>query len=255
MNDKDIMRLLKLIVKANGKRGIAQGSPISPLLSNIYLNEVDKMLEKAKEVTQENGYTHLTYVRWADDLVILIDGYETSGKRRWAWLEKGVIRRLKEELTKIKVSLNEEKTKIVDLKSDETFSFLGFDFRRVRTLRGKIGIRKPPRMKSRNRLLQQLKEILRRHISQPTDRVIYLINRVLQGWTNYFRIGNSSRCFGYIKDWVEKKVRRHLMKSRQRHGFGWDRWSKQYLYEQLGLYKDYQIRYYSQLKANPSDRP
>ena len=47
------MRLLKLILKASGKRGVPQGGVISPLLANIYLNEVDKMLEKAKEVTRQ----------------------------------------------------------------------------------------------------------------------------------------------------------------------------------------------------------
>lgn len=49
VNDKEIMHLIKLILKVGGKRGIAQGSPLLPLISNIYLNEVDKMLEKAKE--------------------------------------------------------------------------------------------------------------------------------------------------------------------------------------------------------------
>ena len=55
-----------------------------------------------------------------------------------------------------------------------------------------------------------MKEIFRRHLSQPIDRVIYLINPILRGWVNYFRVGNSSRCFAYVKDWVEKKVRRAL---------------------------------------------
>ena len=244
VNDRDIMRLLKLIVKAGGKRGIAQGGPLSPLLSNIYLNEVDKMLEKAKEVTkQSDGYDHIEYVRWADDLVILIDGH-----RNWKWLEQAIHIRLRQELSKIKVELNEEKTKVVDLKQGETFSFLGFDFRRIKTKLGKVGIRKTPRMKARTAILKKLKEILRSHVSQPVERVIYLINPVLRGWVNYFRIGNSSRCFGYVKDWVEKKVRRHLMRARGRKGFGWDRWSRSKLYE-MGLYKDYQIRYYSPPKA------
>jgi RNA-directed DNA polymerase len=250
VNDKDIMRLLKLIVKASGKVGLAQGGPLSPLLSNIYLNEVDKMLEKAKEVSKQiDGYEHLEYVRWADDLVILIDGY-----RKWKWLEQAVSTRLRQELSKIKVELNEEKTKTVDLKLDETFSFLGFDFRRVKTKQGKIGIQKTPRMKARTNLLRKVKEVFRRHVSQPVDRVIYLINPILRGWTNYFRIGNSSRCFCYIKDWVEKKVRRHLMKSRKLKGFGWERWSRRDLYEKMGLYNDYQIRYYSPLKAISADR-
>ena len=251
VNDKDIMRLLKLIVKASGKVGLAQGGPLSPLLSNIYLNEVDKMLEKAKEVSKQiDGYEHLEYVRWADDLVILIDGH-----RKWKWLEQAVSTRLRQELSKIKVELNEEKTKTVDLKLDETFSFLGFDFRRVKTKQGKIGVQKTPRMKARTSLLRKVKEVFRRHVSQPVDRVICLINPILRGWTNYFRIGNSSRCFCYIKDWVEKKVRRHLMKSRKLKGFGWERWSRRDLYEKMGLYNDYQIRYYSPLKAIPADRP
>jgi RNA-directed DNA polymerase len=65
----------------------------------------------------------------------------------------------------------------------------------------------------------------------------------LRGWTNYFRIGNSSECFAYVRDWVEKKIRRHLMRVRKRHGFGWNRWSKDWLYSTLGLYNDYRVRY------------
>lgn len=251
VNDKDVMKLLKLIVKAGGKRGIAQGGPLSPLLSNIYLNEVDKMLERAKCVSKlKDGYDHIEYVRWADDLIILIDGY-----RKWQWIEKAINIRLRQELLKIKVELNEEKTKTVDLKNGETFSFLGFDFRRVKTMQGKIGIQKTPRMRARTALLEKLKEIFRKFISQPVDRVIYLINPILRGWINYFRIGNSSRCFGYVRDWVEKKVRRHLMKSRRLKGFGWERWSRRDLYEKMGLYNDYQIRYYRPLKAITADRP
>lgn len=52
IDDRQIMRLLKLILKSSGKRGVQQGGVISPLLSNLYLNEVDAMLEKAKRVTQ-----------------------------------------------------------------------------------------------------------------------------------------------------------------------------------------------------------
>jgi RNA-directed DNA polymerase len=71
------------------------------------------------------------------------------------------------------------------------------------------------------------------------DRVVSLINPILRGWVNYFRIGGSSRCFGYIKDSVEKKIRRHLMRARKWPGFGWDRWSKAWLYQTLGLFNNY----------------
>jgi RNA-directed DNA polymerase len=101
VNDDKVMRLLKLILKASGERGVPQGGVISPLLANIYLNEVDKMLEKAKEVTRQGQYTHIEYARFADDVVILVDGY-----RQWDWLVKGAHRRLLEELAKLDIQIN-----------------------------------------------------------------------------------------------------------------------------------------------------
>ena len=83
--------------------------------------------------------------------------------------------------------------------------------------------------------------MFRRHRSQPVDRVINLINPVLRGWVNYFAVGNPGECFNFIKDWVEKKVRRHLMRARKRKGFGWTRWSKQWLYETLKLFNSYRV--------------
>jgi RNA-directed DNA polymerase len=71
--------------------------------------------------------------------------------------------------------------------------------------------------------------------------VVQLINPIVRGWVNYFAIGDAGRCFGYIKDWVEKKVRRHLMRSRNRQGFGWKRWSRRWLYDELGLFNDYRV--------------
>jgi RNA-directed DNA polymerase len=239
INDDDVMRLLKLILKVGGAKGVPQGGVISPLLSNIYLNEVDKMLERAKEVTRKGRFTYIEYARFADDLVVLVDGF---GK--WEWLLKAAYKRLVEEFEKLGVQMNLEKTQIVNLAQDETFSFLGFDFRRIKTRRGVWGVRVTPRMKARTSLLQKLKDVFRRHQSQPVSRVVYLINPVLSGWANYFRVGNSSKCFCYVKDWLEKKIRRHLMYACKRRGFGWNRWSRAWLYETLGLYNDYGIRYH-----------
>lgn len=157
-------------------------------------------------------------------------------------------------MSKLRVRLNEEKTKKVDLKTKGIFSFLGFNFSSYKTRKGKVGILKIPTIKARTTLLKKLKEQFRKYLSQSTSRVISIINPILRGWTNYFRIGNSSGCFGYVKDWVEKQVRGHLMKSRQLKGLGWARWSKETIYDKMGLYKDYQIRYYSP-ESNPTDRP
>ena len=76
-------------------------------------------------------------------------------------------------------------------------------------------------------------------------RVVEVINPILRGWVNYFRVGNSARCFAHVREWVEKKVRRHMMRARSRRGFGWERWSRGWLYEALGLYPDYRVRYLS----------
>lgn len=236
VDDDAVLTLLKRILKASGKRGVPQGGVISPLLSNVYLTEVDEMLERAKSATRNGRYTYIEYARFADDLVILVDGY-----RRWRWLAEAVYRRLLEELAKLDVELNHDKTRRIDLAKGGSFSFLGFDFRRSRTRRGVMGVRYAPTMKARTALLGKLKEVFRRFRSQPIDRVIALINPVLRGWVNYFRAGQSSRCFGYVRDWVEKKVRRHLMRARQRRGFGWKRWSRRWLYAQLGLFSEYRV--------------
>jgi len=247
VNDADIMRLLKLMLKVGGKRGVPQGSVISPLLSNIYLNEVDKMLEKAKEVTRTSTYSRIEYARFADDLVILVDRHP-----HWDWLFKAVQKRLYEEFKKLDVTVNTEKTKIVDLIKGESFDFLGFTFRRYRTRKGKYGVLQTPQGKKRTSLLSKLCEIFRRNKSQPIEKVIKLINPILRGWVNYFRVGNSSRFFSYVKDWVEKKIRRHLMVARGRSGFGWKRWSRDFLYGNLRVYNDYKIRYGFLTKDSPT---
>lgn len=248
VQDDDIMHLLKLILKASGKRGVPQGGVISPLLSNVYLNEVDIMLAKAKKYTRGGGrYTHLEYARWADDIVVLIDGH-------WSWWElpQDVHRRLLEELAKLDLEINAEKTRWVDMTKGETFGFLGFEFRRVRTRQGKWGVHRTPKPKARTALLGKLRDVVRRHQSQPLERVVEAMNPILRGRVNYFRIGNSSRCFEYVKDWVEKKIRRHLQRARHRRGFGWKRWSQKWLYEQVGLYHDYHVRYYSRPTVAPA---
>jgi RNA-directed DNA polymerase len=195
------------------------------------------MLEKAKEVTRNGRYRYVEYARFADDLVVLVDAY-----RQHDGLFRAVQRRIREEFDKLQVEINEDKSRIVDLGKGESFGFLGFEFRRIRSLRGVWRPNYAPRMKKRTALLQKLKEVFRRFRSQPAARIVEVINPILRGWVNYFAIGHSSPCFGYIRDWVEKKLRRHLMRARKRHGFGWKRWSRSWLYERLGLFGDYRVR-------------
>jgi RNA-directed DNA polymerase len=236
LQDDKVMHLLKLILKANGSQGVPQGGVLSPLLSNIYLNEVDCMLEKAKEVTREGRNTHLEYARFADDLVILVDVHP-----KWEWLWEGVNKRLREVLAGLEVEINEEKTKYVDLTLGKCFSFLGFEFRRTKSMHGKWRANYQPLMSARNKLIDKVRAVFTNYTSQPLDRVAYLINPVLRGWVQYFRVGNSSKCFGYIKDWLSKKIRRHLMYAKKRKGFGWKRWSTKELYERYNIYCNFHV--------------
>jgi RNA-directed DNA polymerase len=238
VNDDDVMHLLKMMLKATGEKGVPQGGVISPLLSNLYLNEVDRMLERAKAVTRYGKYTAVEYARFADDLVILVDAHP-----RHAWLLNAIPKRLREELAGLEVEVNEEKTRIVDLTTGERFGFLGFDFRRVRSVSGTWRPQYTPKLKKRTALLRTLKDIFERSRSQPVRGVIQQINPILRGWVNYFRVGHASRCFSYVRDWVEKKVRWHLMRSAKRRGLGWTRWSQAWLYDTLDLFDGYHVRY------------
>jgi RNA-directed DNA polymerase len=246
VDDADIMHLLKIMLKASGKMGVPQGGVISPLLSNLYLNEVDKMLERAREVTRNGKYTYVEYARFADDLVVLIDAH-----KRHDWLIGAVTKRLREEFAKLQVEINDEKSRTVDLERGESFGFLGFDFRYLRSLRGVMRPHYTPKLKKRKALLRELKEVFRRHGSQPIERVINLINPMLRGWVNYFAVGHSSECFSYIKEWIEKKVRRHLAHAQKRKGFGWKRWNRSWLYDTLKLFNGYRVRRFGP-KAAPA---
>jgi RNA-directed DNA polymerase len=206
------------------------------------------MLERAKETTRTGKYDHIEYARFADDLVILIDAFPQH-----EWLLKAVEKRLREEFAKLQVEINEEKSRIVDLAKGESFGFLGFDFRRVLSRRGVWRVNYTPKLKKRTELLRRLKEIFRRFVSQPVERVVKQINPILRGWVNYFAVGHASRCFDFIRSWVQKKVRRHMMSARKRKGFGWKRWSNRWLGEQLGLFSNYRLRrLMPQVKATPA---
>ena len=238
VQDDEVMHLLKLILKANGKKGVPQGGIISPLLSNLYLDDVDEMMERAREVTRRKGYENMGFVRSADDMVILVHGHPSED-----WLLRAVQKRLKEELEKLQVQMNEEKTTVVNLKEGGCFSFLGFDFRLNRNRKGQTYVSKTPRKKKRKEIGQRVKAVLKANWNQPLGEVIQAVNAVVRGWVNYFRIGNSTRTFNMVRYEVERKVRKFVSKRQKRRGFGWRRWSREEIYQKWGLYRDYRIQY------------
>jgi len=238
VQDDEVMHLLKLILKANGKKGVPQGGIISPLLSNLYLNDVDEMMERAREVTRRKGYENVDFVRSADDMVILVHGHPSED-----WLLRAVQKRLKEELEKLQVQMNGEKTTVVNLKEGGCFSYLGFDFRLNRNCKGQPYVSKTPRKKKCKEIGKKVKAVLRANWNEPLGEVIQAVNIVVRGWVNYFRIGNSTRAFNVVRYEIERKVRKFVSKRQKRRGFGWKRWSREEIYQKWGLYRDYRIQY------------
>ena len=129
------------------------------------------MLEKAGHTTRRGKSTNVQYARFADDMVILIDA-----ERRSDWLVKAIDKRLREEFAKLRVAINEDKSRMVDLKKGESFTFLGFEYRRVLSLQRKWRPHYAPKLKKRTALFEKLREIFRTHLSWPVETVIAKVN-------------------------------------------------------------------------------
>jgi group II intron reverse transcriptase/maturase len=241
VQDPQVLHLIKQIIKVGGPIGVAQGGPLSPLAANIYLNEVDWAFDAIRRKTAEGDYEAVNYHRFADDIVITVSGHRS--KRGWA---QRALQRLQEYLAPLGVSLNPEKTKMVDTLKGEAFSFLGFDLRRVSRRRGEgYFILMTPKKSARLAIKAKIREIIQQAGATPLKEVIARINRALAGWVNYFRCGHASRAFSDVRDYVEMKVRNLLSRRKRRHkrGIGWRRWSNAYLYDVLGLFWDWKVRH------------
>jgi RNA-directed DNA polymerase len=243
VDDARVMRLIKTIVKTNGRRGVPQGGVLSPLLANIYLNEIDGLFEKAAVRARRNGHGMMDYCRFADDMVVTTDDHPGSDS-----LLEYSRQKLEEELKRLGVELNGEKTKIVDLAKGETFNLLGFTWRLATSKRGKKYPLITPRAEKRKAILRKVGLAIKENWNEKLPVVIGRINPVLRGWVNYFRIGHSSKTFSYVRWDVEKKIRRFVRKKQGRSGYGYKKWSKEVPYRDWSLFNDYQIRYY--LKAS-----
>ena len=116
VQDPRVLHLVKQIIKVGGSVGVPQGGPFSPLAANIYLNDVDWAFDAIRCKTAEGSYESVNYHRFADDIVITVNGHHT--KRGWA---DRALQRLHEQLAPLGVELNKEKTKVVDALKGEPF--------------------------------------------------------------------------------------------------------------------------------------
>jgi len=239
--DEQVLRLIRQFLKSTGERGIPQGSPLSPLLANVMLNDLDHALAR--------GYGYLSYARYLDDMVVLT--YDSTKGHRWA---DRALERIRKEAEAIGVSLNAEKTRRVILtEPGSSFAFLGFEFRwqpNPTTQKGYVHTN--PRRKKVIEVLRKVRHALRASGHLSVQQAVARVNPIVRGWVNYFRVGNSSREFNAVRIGVERKVRRFAVKKLKRKGFGWTRWSSAVVYRTWGLFDDYQIRYRNRAKAAPA---
>ena len=250
VQDPAILRLVKRIVKANGKRGVTQGGVLSPLLANLYLNDLDRAMEEEMVKRRREGkWERVVYTRYADDMVILVDGYP-----QWEPHVVMIQKRLEEELEKVDVELNDEKTRVVDYARGGRFGFLGFDLRMGRNRLGKKFVLRTPMRKKQSELVRRIGRILKFSRQRKLCDVLEQIRPIIVGWVNYFRVGNSRRAFEWIRFEMMRKIRRFAMKQKGRPGCGWKRWSNETIYKEWGLVNEYRVQYFyrSPVKVLPA---
>jgi group II intron reverse transcriptase/maturase len=228
--DRNILKLIKLWLKAgvlDGNdiyptvQGVPQGGVISPLLSNIYLNQLDKIW-KARGYDKRSGYNaHL--IRYADDFVVI------SNRDL-----KSILKILKQMIETLGLELNEEKTKIVH--AGDGFDFLGFRFvRRMNPWKTKVKSYVFPTPESMKRIREKIRNISNYRAPITPEEIVEKVNPLLKGWANYYVHTNAGKSFGLVQKFVNKRIRRFLRRRRHKKGMGYRQYPDEFLYKRLGL--------------------
>jgi len=204
----------------NNRRGTPQGGVISPMLANVYLNQLDWEVNERCELRP-------VMVRFADDFVIL----------SWPGQGAGLMERLKGWLERRELVLNEKKTRLVDIRQ-EGIKFLGFALNWRQGRSGRFYPHVEPHPKSCKKLRDGIREVLNRGtLWRSVEEVVPELNRQLRGWKGYFHYGNSTAVMGQVGHYVRNKLQRWLWR---KHGCSkalWSTYTAEELHERFGLYR------------------
>jgi RNA-directed DNA polymerase len=202
-------------------RGTPQGSPISPLLSNLYMRRFVLGWKKLGHEKRLKAYI----VNYADDLVICCRNKATDA-----------LVTMRNMMTKLKLTMNETKTRVCKL-PEEKFDFLGYTFGRCYSPRtGRAYLGTTPSKKRVQRICRALSEATRRSQTQQTaEQLVEQLNRQIIGWANYFCLGPVSQAYRAVEAHTRRRLRQWLRAKHQRKGAGSKRYSDQFLHDTFGL--------------------
>ena len=208
-------------VARDSGRGVPQGSPISPLLGNLYMRRF-VLGWKQRGVERR---LRAKIVSYADDYVICCKGSAAEAMTEMRWM-----------MQRLKLTINEEKTRVCQL-PQERFDFLGYTFGRcysAETGRAYLGTR--PSKKSLNRIIGAIRECTAQNMTwQEAEVLVSQINGKLVGWANYFSLGPVSKAYHAIEEYTKRRLRRWLCVKHKVQNTGRRRFPDEYLYDQLGL--------------------